>query len=148
MARKRAHKRLKRQTAARERPRRAKLGTTLYGPVGKAKMTRDWSLLVSDQDILDLVGASSTHSLYPLAARFVAIHDAIKKNDPRAIDKIAKESSAARFRTVVSAIRQGVVQGDAWSARYTARAVIAEVFRHTPAYFRALDAFIAGLRQG
>lgn len=111
-------------------------------------MTRDWSLLVSDQDILDLVGASNTHTLYPLAARFIAIHDAIKRNDPGAIDKIAKESRAAGFRKVVSAIRQGLAEGNAWSARYTARTVIGEAFRHTPAYFQALDAFMEGCRGG
>src|SRR5262249_43518988 len=70
----------------------------------KEKMTRDWSLLVKDQDILDLVGTCNAHTLYPLAARFVAIEDAIKKNDIGAISKIEKESRAAGFRKVVAAI--------------------------------------------
>jgi hypothetical protein len=86
-------------------------------------MTRDWSLLVSDQDILDLVSASNTVTIYPLAGRFVAIHDAIEKNDIGAIDKIEKESRAAGFRKVVAGIKRGLAKGDAWSARYTARAV-------------------------
>lgn len=109
-------------------------------------MTRDWSLLVRDQDILDLLGTCNAHTLYPLAARFVAIHDAIKKNDIAAINKIEKESRAAGFRKVVAAIKRGMARGDGWSAGYTARAVIAEAFRYTPAYFQALDAFKAVVR--
>jgi hypothetical protein len=114
---------------------------------GKRKITRDWSLLVSDQDILDLVGTCSADTLYLLAARFVAIHDAIKSNDLAAIERIAKKSRAAAFRKVISGIKRGVASGESWSARHTARAVIAEAFHHTPAYFLALDAFIASLRQ-
>jgi hypothetical protein len=112
----------------------------------KPKITRDWSLLVSDQDILDLVSTCNAHTLYALASRFVAILDAIKNNDLRALDRIARESRAPKFRTVVAAIKNGLAEREPWSARYTARAVIAESFRHTPAYFRALDAFTATLR--
>jgi hypothetical protein len=113
----------------------------------RQKITRDWSLLVPDQDILDLVATCNAHTLHLLAARFVAIHDAIKNDDLGAIDRIAKESRASCFRKVIAGIKRGLAQGDAWSTRYTARAVIAEAFRHTPAYFQALDAFIATLRQ-
>jgi hypothetical protein len=110
-------------------------------------MTRDFGLLVRDRDILDLVGGSNSVTLYPLAARFVAIHDAIMENDIGAISKIEKESRAAGFRQVVAAIKRGLAEGKAWSARYTARGVIAEAFHHTPAYFEDLDAFMAGLRE-
>jgi hypothetical protein len=109
-------------------------------------MTRDWSLLVKDQNILDLVGTCNALTLYPLAARFVAIDDAIKKNDIGAISKIEKQSRAAGFRKVVAAIKRGLAEGDAWSARHTARAVIAEAFHYTPAYFQALDGFMASCR--
>jgi hypothetical protein len=107
---------------------------------------RDWGLLVKDQDILDLVGTCNAHTLYPLAARFVRVLDAIKKNDIGAISKIERESRAATFRKVVAAIKRGLAEGDAWSARHTARAVIAEAFHYTPAYFQALAAFIEGCR--
>jgi len=106
-------------------------------------MTRDWSLLVRDRDILDLVGACNAHTLYPLAARFVRVLDAIKGNDIGGINKIEKESRAAAFRKVIAAIKVGLANGEAWSARRTARAVIAEAFHHTPSYFQALDAFTA-----
>jgi hypothetical protein len=47
-------------------------------------MTREWGLLVSDQDILDLVGTCNAHTLYPLAARFVRVIDAIETRVPQA----------------------------------------------------------------
>lgn len=109
-------------------------------------MTRDWGLLVKDQDILDLVGTCNAHTIYPLAAKFVRILGAIKKNDIGAISKIERESRAAAFRKVVAAIKRGLAEGDAWSARHTARVVIAEAFHYTPAYFRALDAFMESSR--
>jgi hypothetical protein len=111
-------------------------------------MTREWGLLVKDQEILDLVGTCNAHTLYRLAARFVAIDDALKKNDIRAISKIEKESRAAGFRKVVAAIKRGLAEGDAWSARHTARAVVAEAFHYTPAYFQALDAFAKAVVSG
>lgn len=116
-------------------------------PNPKPRMRRDWGLLVSDQDILDLIGACNAHSVYPLAARFVAILDAITNKNLGAIDRIAKERRAGPFRKVVSRIKQGLAEGEEWSARYTARAVIAEAFRYTPPYFHALDAFTAALRE-
>jgi hypothetical protein len=123
-----------------------KLATTKNTRNRKQEMTRDWSLLVRDQDILDLVGTCNAHTLYALASRFVAILDALKNNDFDAIDRIAKESRAANFRKVVAGIKRGLAEGELWSARYTTRAVIAEAFRYTPAYFQALDAFTATLR--
>ena len=98
-------------------------------------------MLVRDQDILDLVGTCNARTIYPLAARFVRVLDAIKKNDIGTISRIERESRAAGFRKVVAAIKRGLAEGDAWSARHTARAVIAEAFHYTPAYFQALDAF-------
>jgi hypothetical protein len=105
-------------------------------------MTREWGLLVKDQDILDLVGTCNANTLYPLAARFVAIEEAMKKNDIEAISKIERGSRGAGFRKVVAAIKRGLAEGDAWAARHTARAVIAEAFHYTPAYFQALRAFM------
>src|SRR5262249_5319439 len=71
--------------------RRRKSTATEQSVSRKEKMTREWSLLVRDQDILDLVGTCNAHTLYPLAARFVAIQDAIKNNDIGAISKIERE---------------------------------------------------------
>ena len=118
---------------------------TKRGQAPNAGMTRDWGLLVSDQAILDLVGRCNAHTLYTLAERFVLVLNAIKNNDIGAIRIIEKESRAASFRKVVTGINRGLSQGHVWSARHTARAVIAEAFHHTPAYFQALDTFTTAL---
>jgi len=113
-------------------------------------MTRDYGLLVKDQDILDLVWSCTRPDIIILARRLIAIQDAIEAYDLRAIDRIAKESSDPLFRRVVKAIKRGLKEHDAdkaWCAAFTTKILIGEAFSKTPAYYRALRAFCANLRE-
>jgi len=180
----------KRKAAAGSGSRRGRSSSSRPGRLATRTMTRDWGLLVKDQDILDLVNSTRIDRTEELAGRFDAIASIIgtergdirsldsaldedspdaaaKEGKPRAIapavrsgttssarvrakireiERIGRESRARRFREIVSAIIQGLAAGDVWSARHTARAVVAETFANTPAYFQALDQFCCVVR--
>lgn len=55
-------------------------------------VTREYGLLVRDQDILDLIWRSTRSEIYPLAERVLVIQDAIEENDILAIETVAKEA--------------------------------------------------------
>ena len=110
------------------------------------KITREYGMLVKDQDILDLAWNSTPSGIYLLAERVLAIQDAIETLDLPTIDSVATESTDPLFRRIVRAIRQGVIDGETWCAGYTTRALLAEAFSKTPDYFEALRYFCDHLR--
>ena len=110
------------------------------------KITREYGLLVKDQDILDLVWPSTLSELYLLAERVLVIQDAIEAGDVLTINRVAKESPDFLFRRLVSVIKRGVIDGAWYYAGFTTRVLLAGVFSKTPDYFEALHAFYADLR--
>ncbi|HYL98614.1 MAG TPA: hypothetical protein VEZ90_06640 [Blastocatellia bacterium] len=114
------------------------------------KITREYGLLVKDQDILDLIWKSTRSEIYVLAERVLAIQDAIDAYDIRAItavaESVAKESGERGFRKLVKAIKQGVMDGETWCAGFTTRVLLSEAFSKTPEYFRAQREFFDELR--
>ncbi|MGH9823665.1 MAG: hypothetical protein ACREDR_10485, partial [Blastocatellia bacterium] len=69
------------------------------------KITREYGLLVKDQDILDLIWKSTPSEIYLLAEEILVIQDAIDSQNLAAInavtEQVAKESQDALFRKVV-----------------------------------------------
>lgn len=110
------------------------------------KITREYGLLVKDQDILDLIWSSTLSEIDLLAERFIIIQDAIETLDIPTIDSVAKQSPDSLYRRVVGAIRRGVIDGDAYWAGYTTRVLLAEAFSKTPDYFQALRYYYNDLR--
>jgi hypothetical protein len=112
----------------------------------KGILTRDWGLLVKDQDILDLIATQTRKTIWHLACEFLAIQDAIDANDLKSIQEI-REGRSSPYQKVVSAIKAGLAAGEIWSARHTAEAVVQESFRYTVPYVRAVEEFRVSLKR-
>ncbi|HEY6327954.1 MAG TPA: hypothetical protein VI756_01365 [Blastocatellia bacterium] len=137
---------------------------------GRPPFTRDWGLLVTDQDILNFVGHLNGGQLREVAGRFDEIACIIlearagelrsgvgggQESGERTltlspilskIRKIGRESRAREYRKIVTEIEEGVRSGDGFSAQVTAEAVVAEVFQYTSWYYRAMEEFCLSLR--
>ncbi|HKV37736.1 MAG TPA: hypothetical protein VJX67_00880 [Blastocatellia bacterium] len=109
-------------------------------------VTRQYGLLLRDQDILDLIWRCTLSEVDVLAGQFVAVQDAIDQQDLAVIEQVAKESPEFLFRRIMGAIKRGVIDKDWWCAGYTTRVIIGEAFSKTPDYFRALRYYCDDLR--
>ncbi|HYL98782.1 MAG TPA: hypothetical protein VEZ90_07485 [Blastocatellia bacterium] len=109
-------------------------------------VTRQFGLLVRDQDILDLIWRSTLSEVDILAERFVAVQDAIDRRDIGGIDHVSRESPDFLFRRIVGALKRGTIDGDWWCAGYTARVIVGEAFSKSPDYFQALRFYCDDLR--
>lgn len=110
-------------------------------------VTRQFGLLVRDQDVLDLIWKSTPSEMDLIADRFLAIQDAIEALDVATIDRVARQNPDFLFRRIVGAIKRGVIDGDWWCAGYTTRIIIGEAFSKTPDYFEALRSYCESFRE-